>query len=368
MINFHQNDVVESSEWSDTCAQPGDTSNLSVNPEFISPSTNNLHLEPDSPVVAAGNVNASPLPPDALDGKNRFVCGTIGLGGYEVHPRPPIQLTASANPIAGGSSVTFTTQLTGNCNVPSGAVRFMDGTNLIGTGTLDSSGMTSFSTAGLTVGTHTITAFYPGDFNFYKSTSAPLTEVVNGAPTSTRLTVSPDPASAFTPITLTGAVTSTLGQPKGTVVFASGGQVLATAPMGANGLATTTIPTLGAGNYSIVATYQATTTYGVSTSAPVNETVVGAGSVTALAAAPDPAIAGQTVTFTATVRASQGSTVPTGTVTFSQGGRVLGSSALNTAGVRKHQLQPRKRLRYRNNHASSAESVGSKRGRHQNLP
>ena len=255
------------------------------------------------------------------------------MGVYEVHPRPATVVTSSNNPSVGGTAVTFTATVPGNCNVPSGTATFLDGTTSLGTVTLNSSAIASVTTSSLTVGTHTITVTYPGDFNFYKSTSAPLTQVVTGYPTATTLSVSPNPVGAFTPITLTSTVSSSFGQPTGTVVFTAGGQTLATAPVSANGLATATISTLGAGSYSIVATYQETTTYASSSSAAVNETVVGAESVTSLNVSPNPSAAGQIALLTATVRAARGTMIPTGTVTFTDGSTVLGSASLNASGT-----------------------------------
>jgi hypothetical protein len=328
--NFSDNDGTLS--W--PCALPGNnTGNLAADPQFINLSGGNLHVQPTSPIVAAGDVNAPQIPLTDLAGKNRFVCGTVDMGVYEVHPRPATVVTSSVNPSVGGSAVTFTAKVPGNCNVPTGSVTFLDGTTSLGTVPLDSSATASITTSSLTVGTHTITVTYPGDFNFYKSVSAPFTQTVTGYPTATTLSVSPNPASAFTPITLTSTVSSNFGQPTGTVVFTAGSQTLASAPVGANGQATTTISSLGAGAYSIVATYQATTTFATSNSAAVNESVVGAESVTSLNASPNPATAGQTVTFTANVHAAQGSAIPTGMVTFSDGANVLGSAPLNSSGA-----------------------------------
>jgi hypothetical protein len=316
------------------CALPGNsTGNLSADPQFIDLAGGILHVQPTSPIVAAGDPNAPQIPSTDLAGKNRFVCGTVDMGVYEVHPRPATVVTSSNNPSVGGSSVTFTAQVPGNCNVPTGSVTFLDGATSIGTVALDSSADASITTSSLTVGTHTITVTYPGDFNFYKSISAPLTQTVIGYPTATTLTVSPNPASAFTPITLSSTLSSNFGHPTGTIVFTAGGQTLASAPVGANGQATTTISSLGAGAYSVVATYQASTTFATSSSAAVNETVVGAESVTSLNASPNPATAGQTVTLTATVHAAQGSAIPTGMATFSDGSTPLGSAPLNSSGT-----------------------------------
>lgn len=330
-LGISYNDIFNDQQLQDSGCSLG-TSNLSVDPVFIDASNGNFHVEQSSPVIAMGDVNATEIPTSDLAGKNRFVCGTVDMGAYEVHPRPATVVTSSNNPSVGGNSVTFTAKVPGNCNVPTGPVTFLDGVNSLGTETLDSAAMASVTTSTLTVGTHTITVSYPGDFNFYKSVSAPLIQVVTGAPTATTLSVIPNPASAFTPITFSSTVSSSLGQPTGTVVFTANGQTVATTTVGANGVASATVSTLGAGNYSIVATYQATTTFETSSSAAVNETVIGAESVTSLTGSPNPATSGQTVTFTASVRAAEGGAVPSGTVTFSDGSSVLGSASLSTDG------------------------------------
>ena len=307
--------------------------NLSADPLFVSETNLDFHTARNSPVVAAGRLSVSPLPNADLDDKARTVCGMIDMGVYEVHPQPPITVTSSQNPSVGGTAVNFTANFTGNCNVPTGTVTFYDGATLLGTQTLSAGASASLTTSALTVGSHNITVGYPGDFNFDASTSATLVQVVTGYPTATTLTVSPNPANAFGSITLSSGVTSGFGVPNGTVTFTAGGTVLATATLNANGQATATISSLGAGSYPIVATYSATTTYASSSSASVNETVVGAESITALSATPNPAAAGQTVNFTVTVKAAQGSVIPTGTVVFTDGTATLGTSTVNAGGA-----------------------------------
>ncbi len=54
---------------------------------------------------------------------------------------------------------------------------------------------------------------------------------------------------------------------------------------------------------------------------------------TALSVSPNPAVAGQTVTFTAQVSASSGTTVPTGTVNFMNGSTQLGTGTLDSSGA-----------------------------------
>ena len=69
---------------------------------------------------------------------------------------------------------------------------FDDGTTSIGVGTLNGSGVATFSTSTLNVAgsPHTISAVYGGDSNFTDSTSNSLTQTVTKATTTTSLTAS----------------------------------------------------------------------------------------------------------------------------------------------------------------------------------
>jgi hypothetical protein len=87
-------------------------------------------------------------------------------------------LTSSQNPSNFGQSVTFTAsvapQFSGTVR---GAVIFYDGTTVLKTA-YPSGGVAKFTTSTLTAGSHTITATYNGNTNFYGS-SASLTQKVN---------------------------------------------------------------------------------------------------------------------------------------------------------------------------------------------
>jgi len=75
-------------------------------------------------------------------------------------------VVSSANPSVFGQSVTFTATITANApgaGTPSGTVTFMDGATTLGTGTLNSSGQTTFSSSSLSVGGHSITVVYVGE-------------------------------------------------------------------------------------------------------------------------------------------------------------------------------------------------------------
>ena len=95
-------------------------------------------------------------------------------------------VTSSANPTLPGTGVTFSSTVSVAApgdGMPTGSVTFKDGTGLLGTGTLDGSGVASFSTSALAHGNHIITAEYAGDGNFVGSTnSLSPDQLVNTSP------------------------------------------------------------------------------------------------------------------------------------------------------------------------------------------
>src|SRR5208337_5006443 len=94
-------------------------------------------------------------------------------------------VSSSANPAALEQPVTFTATVSGPSGdefTPSGTVTFYDTfggvKTALGSPGLNSSGVAIFSTSGLAVGTHSITAQYVGDANFLGSASSALNQVV----------------------------------------------------------------------------------------------------------------------------------------------------------------------------------------------
>ena len=94
-------------------------------------------------------------------------------------------LTSSANPSFFGQAVTFTATVTGAS--PTGTVTFKDGATVLGSGTLNGSGVATFTTPSLAVGSHSISAAYAGDASNSPSTSAVLTQSVNVPADSVKL-------------------------------------------------------------------------------------------------------------------------------------------------------------------------------------
>ena len=240
-------------------------------------------------------------------------------------------LSSSANPAALGSPVTLTAALTSSGATPTGTVTFKDGATTIGTGVLNGSGAASLVTSSLVLGSHSITAVYPGDSNVAASTSSPLAQIIVQSASTTGLTSSANPSAAGAAVTFTAAVTGTGGTPTGSVTFKDGGTVLGTATLDGTGHTSFTASSLPAGTHPISAVYGGDSNFASSTSPVVNQISGQASSTTALNVAPNPAAAGAPVVFTATVTGVGSS--PTGTVTFRDGGSVIGSSPLNGSGT-----------------------------------
>ncbi len=236
-----------------------------------------------------------------------------------------------------GVNVTLTATVTGDA--PKGTVTFKDGTTTLGTGTLDSNGLATFSTSSLTLGDHPITAEYPGDNNNKASISAVLTVTVadSRTPSTTALAASSAAPAVGVTVKFTATVsgnTSPGKTPSGTVTFMDGATVLGTADLNTSRQATLSTAQLVLGAHTITAVYAGDANNKPSTSAPRTVTVSQAVSKTTLTASSTSPGMGTNLTLTARVA---GSTVtgykPSGTVTFKDGDATLGTVALNASQV-----------------------------------
>jgi hypothetical protein len=246
-------------------------------------------------------------------------------------------VASSANPSVFGQAVTFTAAVTEIVPgaAPGGTVTFRDGTTTLGTGTLNASGQATFTTATLSVTSHSITASYGGDSSFGASASAALAQMVAPASTSTTVTT-PVTLSAFgQAVTFTATVMAGApgaGTPTGTVTFQDGTTTLGTGTLNAARQATFTTSALSAGAHAVTASYNGSGNFGASTSAALTQTVTPASTTTTITSSPSSSVSGRAVTFTATVRVSApGAGTPTGTVTFLDGTTTLGTGTLNAA-------------------------------------
>ncbi|MGB7267140.1 MAG: Ig-like domain repeat protein, partial [Terracidiphilus sp.] len=136
-------------------------------------------------------------------------------------------LAITPNPALVQAPITFTAKVTGNGGAPTGSVNFLANGNVIGAGSVNSSGTATFSTSALAAGTYAVTAVYMGDANDSGSTSAPVQLTVALATTATAVTVTPSPALVGAAITFTAKVTGNGGTPTGSVNFLANGNSIA---------------------------------------------------------------------------------------------------------------------------------------------
>jgi autotransporter-associated beta strand protein len=102
--------------------------------------------------------------------------GTITVGPFAT----TTTLASSLNPAGVGVAVTWTATVAGG--MPSGSVAFYDGATLLNSGTLNASYQATFTTSGLTAGTHSLTAQYLGNSTHAASVSGVLSQVIVGPP------------------------------------------------------------------------------------------------------------------------------------------------------------------------------------------
>ena len=129
------------------------------------------------------------------------------------------------------------------------------------------------------------------------------------------------------------AVAPASGTPTGSVTFLDGSITLGTATLGRGGKTTLTTKALPAGSDTITAVYSGDSNFTTSTSTALTQTVNQDATTSTIASSANPSVSGQTVNFTATVKAvAPGSGTPTGSVTFLDGSTTLGTATLSSGG------------------------------------
>jgi subtilase family serine protease len=242
-------------------------------------------------------------------------------------------LRASVNPSLYMQRVTFTATVkpTTGKGTPTGTVTFLDGNTVLGSATLGT-GTAAFTVQTLSLGNHSITASYSSDATYAASTSLAVAQTVNADPTSTVLVTSSNPSIYGQNITFTATVKPGApgsGTPTGTVTWFDGGTALTTVAL-SNGRATYTTNALALGGHAISVAYGGDGNYLASNSATSSQQVNQDVTTAKVTSSLNPAAFGRSVTFTTTIRASSpGSGTPTGSVSFLDGGILLGTGTLS---------------------------------------
>jgi VCBS repeat-containing protein len=236
------------------------------------------------------------------------------------------------NPSKFGQTVSFTATVSGGGGTPTGTVTFKDGGATLGTVALDGSGQATFSTNSLSVGSHGITAEYPGDSNFNGSNSSAQPQTVEPSDTATVVSSSVNPSVFGQAVILSATVSAVApgaGTPAGTVEFWNGTNSLGTSAL-SSGTASLTNSSLAVASHPITAVFGGSASFTNSTSAVFTQTVNKASSTAAVTASADPTTYGSPVIFTATISAvAPGGGTPSGTVEFFDGANSLGTNTLS---------------------------------------
>lgn len=185
----------------------------------------------------------------------------LALGGItillNVKASTATVLSSSLNPSIYGQKVTFTAMVTGTGgSIPTGTVAFTwgGGQYLIGTATLNSSGVAILTRSNLNAGLYPLTAVYKGNPKNQGSTSAVLNQLVESTTSAATLTSSPSPSTVGQAVTFEAKITSPTVTPTGPVTFRAGTTVLGTVEL-SGGKATLITSSLPVGSNRVTVRY-----------------------------------------------------------------------------------------------------------------
>ncbi|MBS1811756.1 MAG: Ig-like domain repeat protein [Acidobacteria bacterium] len=240
-----------------------------------------------------------------------------------------VTLASSLDTVRYGQPFTLNASVSGTGATPTGSVRFMNGTSLLGTATL-ANGAASLTLNALPVATHLITAVYEGDAQNDGGTSQNFSVTVNKGIPTINISSSDNPVALKQFVTLAVNLNNNVPEisaPSGTVVFKDGSTVLGTSNLDRLGRANLATNQLSGGAHSITVEFNGDGNYesGSSSVLPLN---VGKGrTAIRLTTTAKNATVGHLITFAATVHSA--GDVPTGQVDFFDGTTLLGSATLN---------------------------------------
>ena len=181
-------------------------------------------------------------------------------------------LTSSLNPSIYGQKESWTATVTSSASImPTGTVKFTWSIYTIGSATLNSSGVATFSRSNLNADSYPLTAVYAGDAANQGSTSAVVNQVVLETTSTAAITSSPNPSAQGQAVNFTAKISSPTVTPTGPVTFTAGQTVLGTAQL-SGGKATLTTSSLPVGSTKVTVTYNGDSNIAKS-SASVTQTV-----------------------------------------------------------------------------------------------
>ena len=236
-------------------------------------------------------------------------------------------LAATPATVIAGNAVVLTASVSATSPVSSGTVTFSNAGTTLGTSSVTTTGQAQLSISTLNQGTHSITAVFSGSSSLAVSASTPVPVVITPRPAPPTISCSAAPSSINTgsTTTITASAASSSGQPLA-ILFSSSAGTLVTS--GSSAVFSST----GVPPGTVAVTCKATDALGQTSSAIASVVInpVLLATTTVLTATPATIIAGNAVVLTASVSAT--SPVSSGTVTFMDGNSLLGTSSVTTTG------------------------------------
>jgi sugar lactone lactonase YvrE len=240
----------------------------------------------------------------------------------------PTQTTPASGNVNYGQALTYTVTLIPQSNAgnaPTGTIVLnVDGKQ---TASMTVSSNPYTFNLNLPVGLHAVSAAYSGDAD-YGSSNASTSITVNKAVT----TITSSYQQTATGITLNATVVAaTTGQFSftGNVDFYIDGNIVNTFPVGNGNVGTSVV--LQDGSHTFYAAYNGDGNYAASSSTA--QTLTLARTVTATSLTVTLSAAGTGLTFSAQVKPASGTAIPTGSVVFTNGTKILGTATLSASGL-----------------------------------
>jgi hypothetical protein len=236
-------------------------------------------------------------------------------------------LSSSATTTLVGKTASFTAAVTIASGIPTGSVEFLDGSTVIGTVTLNGSGVAVFSTSSLAKGMHSITAAFIANGNFAGSTSAAVEQNVVAAQPTLLLTGPTSAVNAGTTAQFVADLTTPGVTPTGTITLLNGGVQVGTADtVNAVGNYSFSTSTLSIGTHIMTASYSGDGNNSPVVSADFTVVVQQGASTTTLTTSVDPLTQGNSLTLSAHVTSVSPNL--SGQISFYDGSTLLGTANL----------------------------------------
>ena len=145
----------------------------------------------------------------AYGGDADSAASTSSVTGQVVTPvSTNTTLHESAGEASFGQSVTFTATVSAAVGSPTGSVTFMDGSTVLGTIPVNASGVATFSSSSLAVGSHSLAANFSGSNSYNSSASSKLALTVDQTATMTMLAGSTPTPGVGQVVTFTATVST----------------------------------------------------------------------------------------------------------------------------------------------------------------